>query len=91
MESEIITDLVIKSAHLLKNYDKKVFISPELSHEDAKKENDCLRKRRPIIKNHLNDLKNLRIRNLELEHKLNKKQVVYEGEPMEDASESNRE
>ena len=91
MESEISTDLVTKSAHLLKNYDEKIFISPELSHKDAKKEKDCLRKRQLLIKNYLIDWKILRIRNLKLEHKLEEKRVVFEGEPMEDAPESNRE
>ena len=37
MENEISRDLVIESAHLLKNYYKKAFISPEFSQEMRKR------------------------------------------------------
>ena len=75
MESEISRDLVIKLAHLWKNYDKKVFVSPELSQEDAKEENECLRKRRLLIKNYLFEIKSLRIRKLKLEQKKTQRKV----------------
>ena len=46
LENPISKDLVLKSAYRLNDFNKQVFVSPELSPVDAKKENECLKTRR---------------------------------------------
>ena len=77
-ESSISKNLILKSTSKLKDFSElRVFISPELSKADAKKENNCLKKRRElIVKNH--DPSKIKIRNLKLELKENEKWIVYE-------------
>ena len=67
--SEPSRDLILKSVSRLKDYkynDKSIYISPELSPKDGKKENEALLKRRELITSGI-DSKLLRIRHLELE------------------------
>ena len=45
LENPISKDLVLKSAYCLMDFNKQVFVSPELSPLDAKKENECLKTR----------------------------------------------
>ena len=70
--------MILKSTSKLKDFSElRVFISPELLKADAKKENNCLKKRRElIVKNH--DPSKIKIRNLKLELKENEKWIVYE-------------
>ena len=49
LENPISKDLVLTSAYRLKDFNKQVFVSPELSPVDAKKENECLKTRRKVI------------------------------------------
>ena len=53
-ESSISKHLILKSTSKLKDFSElRVFTSPELSKADAKKENNCLKKRMElIVKNH---------------------------------------
>ena len=57
--------MVIKSAHKLKTYKDKVYISPELSATNTTKEKKILIKRRKLINEGVEKSK-LRIRNLRL-------------------------
>ena len=77
-ESSISKNLILKSTSKLKDFSElRVFISPELSKADAEKENNCLKKRRElIVKN--DDPSKIKIRNLKLEWKENKKWIIYE-------------
>ena len=71
LENPISKDLVLKSAYRLKDFNKQVFVSPELSPVDAKKENECLKIRRKLIDENKFDRKEIRIRNLTVEVKVN--------------------
>ena len=69
--SDLSRDLILKSVSRLKDYkynDRSIYISPELSPEDAKKENKALMKRRELITSGI-DSNLLRIRHIELERK----------------------
>ena len=71
LEIPINEDLVLKSAYRLKYFNKQVFVSPEFSPVDAKKENECLKTRRTLIDENKFDRKENRIRNLTVEVKVN--------------------
>ena len=68
--------LILSSASKLKLYDKPVFLSRELSREEATLENEALQKRRQLINEKI-DKKDLRIRDGKLLIQDNK-WVVYE-------------
>ena len=77
-ESSISKNLILKSTHKLKDFDDlRVFISSELTKEEAEKENNCLKKRRELISNGI-EAKILRVRNLTLEVKENGNWVKFE-------------
>ena len=69
--SELSRDLILKSVSRLEVYKcniRSIYISPELSPEDAQKENKAFMKRRELITSGI-DSKLLHIRHLELENK----------------------
>ena len=75
--SPISKELVLKSAFRLKNFSRRVFIIPELTPEQLKIENECLRKRRLLIDNHMFPNTDVRVRNLVVEIKQDDKWVEY--------------
>lgn len=71
-ENPISKDLILKSAHRLKEYkvyDNPIYIMAELNASDAKIHNECLRKRRELIDDKENGLTSMqiRVRNLKVE------------------------
>ena len=77
LESPISKELVLKSAFRFKNFSRRVFISDELTPEQLKIENECLRKRRLLIDNHMFPNTDVRVRNLVVEIKQGDKWVEY--------------
>ena len=71
LENPISKDLVLKSAYRFKDFNKQVFVSPELSPVDAKKENECLKTHRKLTDENKFDCKEMRIQNLTVEVKVN--------------------
>ena len=69
--------LILSSASKLKTYDKPVYLSRELSREEATQENEALQKRRELINEKI-DKKDLRIRDGKLLIRQDNKWVVYE-------------
>ena len=67
LESRISKKLVLKSVFRLKNVSRRVFRRPELTPEQLKIENECLRKRRLLIDNHMFPKTAVRVRNLVVE------------------------
>ena len=68
---------LILSASKLKTYDKPVYLSRELSREEATLENEALQKRRELINEEI-DKKDLKIRDGKLLIRQDNKWVVYE-------------
>ena len=77
LESPISKELVLKSAFRLKNFSRRVFISPELTPEQLKIENECLRKRLLYIANHMFSNTDATVRNLIVETKPGDRWVEY--------------
>ena len=73
--------LAFLSAHKLATYDKPIFVSRELSPDEKKLENALLIKRRYLIDVEKIALKDLRIRNLKLQKKENKKWIDVDVTP----------
>ena len=73
--------LVLLSAHKLATYDKPIFVSRELSPDEKKLENALLIKRRYLIDVEKIAIKDLRIRNLKLQKKENKKWIDVDVTP----------
>ena len=71
LENPVSKDLALKSAYRLKDFNKQVFVSPELSPVGAKEENECLKTRRKLIDENNFDHKEIRIRNVTVEVKVN--------------------
>ena len=77
LESPISKELALKSAFRLENFSRRVFISPELTPEQLKIENECLSKRRLLIDKHMFSNTNVRVRNLIVETKQGDKWLEY--------------
>ena len=69
--------LILSSASKLKRYDKPVYLSRELSREEATQENEALQKRRELINEKIGK-KDLRIRDGKLLIRQDNKWVFYE-------------
>ena len=69
IESPISKELVLKPAFRLKNFSRRVFISPEPTPGQLKIEIECLRKRRLLIDNHMFPNTDVRVGNLVFETK----------------------
>ena len=76
--------LILSSACRLKTYDKPVFVSPELSVDEAKLENQALQKRRELINENI-DKQNLRIRDGKLYQKIENRWTAVATEKTENS------
>ena len=67
-------DMILRSAYKLKEYNQAVYINPELNSTDTKKQNECLKKRRPPIDDKNNNLntKDIRVKNFGVEIYVNR-------------------
>ena len=67
-------DMILRSAYKLKEYNQAVYINKELNSTDTKKQNECLKKRRPPINDKNNNLntKDIRVKKFGVEIYVNR-------------------